>query len=115
MTTIFSKRTSNEGPVDIVYKDDKVTAFRDINPIAPVHILIVPNEAIATVNNLEDMHESIAGRLMLVASRLAEQEGIAESGYRLMVNCDRNGGQVVFHLHMRLEDGRSLGLMVNKS
>ncbi|UCG23566.1 MAG: HIT domain-containing protein [Chloroflexota bacterium] len=69
-----------------------VTAFRDIHPIAPAHILIVPSEAIATVNDLEEIDEAVAGRMMLFAGRLAKQEGIAESGYRLIVNCNRQGG-----------------------
>ena len=114
MTTIFSKIISGESPADIVYRDDKVTAFRDTNPIAPVHILIFPNEAIATVNDLEESHEDIVGRMMLVAGRLARQEGIAESGYRLIVNCNRHGGQVIFHLHMHLVGGRPLGPMVSR-
>jgi histidine triad (HIT) family protein len=115
MTTIFSKIISGESPADIVYQDDKVTAFRDINPVAPVHILIVPNEAIATVNDLEELHEAVAGRMLLVAGRLAKQEGIAENGYRLIVNCNRHGGQDVFHLHMHLVGGQPLGPMVNRS
>jgi histidine triad (HIT) family protein len=115
MTTIFSKIISGESPADIVYQDDKVTAFRDINPVARVHILIVPNEAIATVNDLEELHEAVAGRMLLVAGRLAKQEGIAENGYRLIVNCNRHGGQDVFHLHMHLVGGQPLGPMVNRS
>lgn len=112
LSTIFSKIIDGELPATIVYKDELVTAFRDINPVAPVHILIVPNKEIATVNDLTEEDERIAGRLFLAARKIAEQEGIAESGYRLIVNCNRDGGQEVFHLHMHLVGGRRMGPMV---
>jgi len=89
-----------------------VTAFRDISPSAPVHILIVPNKVIATVNDLTEEDEQIAGRMLLVAKKVAEQEGIAEDGYRLIINCNEHGGQEVLHLHMHLLGGRPLGPMV---
>ena len=114
MTTIFSKIISGDSPADIVYRDDLVTAFRDINPAAPVHILIVPNKTIATVNDLEDADERIAGRMLLVAGRLAKQEGIAENGYRLIMNCNRHGRQEVYHLHLHLIGGRPLGPMIDR-
>ncbi len=112
MSTLFTKIINGELPSDIVYRDDLVTAFRDIDPVAPVHILIVPNKEIATVNDLTDEDERIAGRLFLAARRIAEQEGIAENGYRLIVNCNRDGGQEVYHLHMHLVGGRRLGRIV---
>ena len=112
MTTIFSKIIAGELPADIVYQDDLVTAFRDINAQAPTHILIVPNKEIPTVNDLSEADEQIAGRLLLVAKKLAAQEGIAEDGYRLMVNCNEHGGQEVFHLHLHLLGGRPLGPML---
>lgn len=112
MSTIFSKIISGEIPGTIVYRDDLVTAFRDINPVAPVHILIVPNKEIPTVNDLTEEDERIAGRLFLAARKIAEQEGIAESGYRLIVNCNRDGGQEVYHMHMHLVGGRRMGPMV---
>jgi histidine triad (HIT) family protein len=112
MTTIFSKIISGELPASIVYRDDLVTAFRDINPAAPVHILIVPNKAIPTVNDLTDEDEQVAGRMLLVAGKIAAQEGIAESGYRLIINCNHDGGQEVYHLHMHLMGGRRMGPMV---
>lgn len=112
LSTIFSKIISGEIPSNIVYRDDLVTAFRDINPSAPVHILIVPNKEIATVNDLTEDDERVAGRLFLAARRIAEQEGIAESGYRLIVNVNRDGGQEIYHLHMHLLGGRPIGLMV---
>lgn len=114
MSTIFAKIIAGELPADVVYRDDLVTAFRDINPLAPTHILIVPNKIIPTVNDLTEDDERVAGRMLLVARKLAEQEGIAESGYRLLVNCNAHGGQEVFHLHMHLIGGRPLGPMLKR-
>lgn len=115
MTTIFAKIAQGEMPADIVYQDDQVTAFRDIHPAAPTHILIVPNKVIPTVNDLTEEDEQLAGHMMLVAKKIAEQEGIAEDGYRLLINCNRHGGQEVFHLHMHLLGGRPLGPMVMRA
>ena len=112
MTTIFSQIIRGEIPAEIVYQDDLVTAFRDINPSAPVHVLIVPNKIIATVNDLTEEDEPIAGRMLLVAKKVAEQEGVAEDGYRLIINCNEHGGQEVFHLHLHLLGGRPLGPML---
>ncbi len=110
--TIFSKIIRKEMDADIVYEDGEVTAFRDINPKAPTHILIVPNKIIPTVNDVTAEDEQVLGKLMTVAAKLAQQAGIAESGYRLIVNCNRDGGQEVYHLHMHLLGGRALGPMV---
>lgn len=110
--TIFSKIISGEAEADIVYRDERATAFRDISPQAPTHILIVPNKPIATVNDASEQDEADLGHLFLVAARLARDEGIAEDGYRLIVNCNEHGGQVVFHLHMHLLGGRPMGRMV---
>lgn len=112
MSSIFSQIISGEIPSDIVYHDELVTAFRDISPQAPTHILIVPNREIATVNDVEASDEQALGRLFLVAKKLAAEEGIAEKGYRLIVNCGGHGGQEVFHLHMHLIGGRPLGAML---
>ena len=112
--TIFSKIIRKEIPADIVYQDELVTAFRDINPQAPTHILIVPNKLIPTVNDVTAEDELALGRLFTVAKRIAEQEGIAESGYRLLVNCNRDAGQEVYHLHMHIFGGRPLGPMIQK-
>jgi histidine triad (HIT) family protein len=112
MTTIFAKIISGELPATIIYQDDLVTAFRDIQPHAPTHILIVPNKEVPTVNDLTDEDEQIAGRMLLAAGKIAAQEGIAESGYRLIINCNYDGGQEVFHLHMHLLGGRRLGPML---
>ena len=110
--TIFSKIIRKEIPADVLYQDDLVTAFRDINPRAPSHILIVPNKLIPTVNQIEADDEMMMGRLFTVARKLAEKEGVAEDGYRLIVNCNPHGGQEVYHIHMHLVGGRPLGPMV---
>ncbi|WP_100752047.1 purine nucleoside phosphoramidase [Vibrio salilacus] len=110
--TIFSKIIRKEIPADVIYQDDLVTAFRDINPRAPSHILIIPNKLIPTVNDIEDEDEVVMGRMFVVARKLAKQEGIAEDGYRLIVNCNPHGGQEVYHIHMHLVGGRPLGPML---
>ncbi|KYP97424.1 purine nucleoside phosphoramidase [Sodalis-like endosymbiont of Proechinophthirus fluctus] len=110
--TIFSKIIRREIPADVLYQDNLVTAFRDINPKAPSHILIVTNMLIPTVNDLTADHEAALGRLFTVAAKIAQQEGIDEDGYRLIVNCNRHGGQEVYHLHMHLLGGRPLGPLV---
>ena len=110
--TIFSKIIRREIPADILYQDDLVTAFRDINPRAPTHILIVPNVLIPTVNDVEPQHELALGRLFTVARKLAAEAGIAEDGYRLIMNCNQHGGQEVYHIHMHLVGGKALGAMV---
>ncbi len=109
MSTIFAKIIAKEIPADIVYEDELVLAFRDIAPQAPVHILIIPKQAIATANDVTEADEAAMGRLFTAAAKIARAEGIAEDGYRLMVNCNKHGGQEVFHLHMHLLGGRSLG------
>lgn len=110
--TLFSKIIRNEIPADIVYQDELVTAFRDISPQAPVHILIVPNKLIPTANDVTVEDEAALGRMFTVAAKIAAAEGIAERGYRLLVNCNRDGGQEVYHLHMHLVGGRKLGPML---
>ncbi|NMP26963.1 purine nucleoside phosphoramidase [Rahnella sp. SAP-1] len=107
--TIFSKIIRREIPADVVYQDELVTAFRDIAPQAPSHILIIPNIVIPTMNDVTAEHEAALGRMMTVAAKIAEQEGIAEGGYRLIVNCNKDAGQVVYHIHMHLVGGRHLG------
>ncbi len=109
MPTLFAKIIRGEIPSDLVYQDDLVTAFRDINPAAPTHILIVPNKVIPTINDLTADDEQVAGRMLMVAKKLAEEEGIAEDGYRVAINCGKNANQEVFHMHMHLVGGRPLG------
>lgn len=112
--TIFSKIIRKEIPANIVYQDELVTAFRDISPQAKTHILIIPNKVIPTVNDVTEQDEIMLGRLFSVAAKLAKEEGIAEDGYRLIVNCNKYGGQEVFHLHMHLVGGEPLGKMLAK-
>ena len=112
MSTIFSKIIAKEIPADIVYEDDLVLAFRDIAPSAPVHILIIPKAEIATVNDVSAEDEAALGRLFTAAASIAKDEGIAQDGFRLIVNCNQHGGQEVFHLHMHLVGGRGLGPML---
>ncbi len=114
LSTIFSKILAREIPAEIVYEDDLVTAFKDINPAAPVHILIIPNKPIPTVNDVTAEDEQRLGRLFIAAKQVAAHYGIAESGYRLLINCNADAGQEVFHLHMHLLGGRRLGPMVLK-
>lgn len=110
--TIFSKIIRREIPADVVYQDELVTAFRDIAPKAPTHILIIPNVLIPTANDVQAAHEQALGRMITVAAKIARDEGIAEDGYRLIMNCNRHGGQEVYHIHMHLLGGKPLGPML---
>jgi histidine triad (HIT) family protein len=112
MSTIFSKIIAREIPADIVYEDDLVLAFKDIAPQAPVHILIIPKQEIATANDVTEADELTLGRMMTVAAKIAKDNNIDESGYRLIINCNEDGGQEVFHLHMHILGGRKLGAML---
>lgn len=105
---IFCKIVAGEIPSDIVFQDDVCLAFRDINPGAPTHILIIPKEHIATLNDLTPEHESTAGHILLVAKEIARQLGVDASGYRVVANCNSDGGQAVFHVHFHLLGGRAL-------
>ncbi len=103
---LFCKFVDGEIKPDVVYEDDQVLAFRDINPQAPVHILIIPKKHIATLNDLDD--QSLAGSLLLTASHIAAQEGISDEGYRTVFNCNQQGGQEVYHIHLHLLGGRQM-------
>lgn len=109
--TIFSKIIRKEIPADIVYEDDTVLAFEDIAPQAPVHILIIPKKLIPTVNDVAPEDEQTLGHLFVVAAKLAKEHGVDANGYRLTVNCNSEGGQEVFHLHMHLMGGRRMQRM----
>jgi len=111
--TIFSKIIRQEIPTPLLYQDDLVTAFRDISPRVKTHILIVPNKLIPTINDVTEHDELTLGRMIIVAKRLAKEEGIDEDGYRLIINCNEHGGQEVFHIHMHLLGGQPLGSMLN--
>lgn len=110
--TIFSKIINKEIPADILFQDDRVTVFKDINPQAPHHILIIPNKLIPTVNDITEEDEALMGYLLIVAAKMAKQLGVDKDGYRLIINCNRNGGQEVYHLHMHLLGGEPIGPMV---
>ena len=108
MDCLFCKIIKGEIPSAKVYEDDKVYAFRDIEPQAPVHILIIPKEHIASANELTEENASIVGRIFAVAAKIAKDEGIADGGYRIVNNCGQDGGQTVGHLHFHMLGGRSL-------
>jgi histidine triad (HIT) family protein len=105
---IFCKIVDGTAKATIVYRDEQVTAFRDLHPVAPTHILIVPNRHIESVGTLEQADAAIAGQLLLTARKLAEEEGIAESGFRIITNTGANGGQTVLHLHVHLIGGQRM-------
>ncbi len=114
MSTLFTKIINGDIPADIVYQDEQVTAFRDIEPQAPVHILIVPAKEIPTVNDIQPEDEQLIGHMFSVARKIAEQEGVARDGYRLLVNCNAHAGQEIFHVHMHLFGGKPLGPMLTR-
>jgi histidine triad (HIT) family protein len=111
--TIFSKIIRQEIPTPLLYQDELVTAFRDISPRVSTHILIVPNKHIPTINDVSESDELIMGRMITVAKKLAKEEGIDDKGYRLIINCNEDGGQEVFHIHMHLLGGQRLGPMLS--
>ena len=106
--TIFGKIIRREIPADIVYEDDEVLAFRDLNPQAPVHVLFIPKKAIATLDDAKPEDTALLGRLLLAAAEYARREGFAEQGYRVVNNCREYGGQTVYHLHVHLLAGRHM-------
>ncbi|MCP3664204.1 MAG: histidine triad nucleotide-binding protein [Gammaproteobacteria bacterium] len=105
---LFCKMVAGEIEPDVVYQDDDLLAFRDINPQAPVHILIIPKQHISTLNDFNDENIQLIGKMTLLAKQLATQEGIADEGYRIAINCNDKGGQDIFHLHMHLLGGRQM-------
>lgn len=107
--TIFGKIIRREIPADIVHEDDDLIAFRDISPQAPVHVLFVPKTPIATLDAAKPEHAALLGRLMLAAANYARREGFADDGYRVVMNCNADGGQTVFQVHLHLLAGAPLG------
>lgn len=105
---LFCKIAAGGLPAQRVYEDDQVLAFRDINPQAPVHVLIIPRRHIATVNDLAPDDTALVGRLYLAARQVAAEQGVADSGYRTLINCNKDAGQDVFHLHLHLLGGRRM-------
>jgi len=108
MSCLFCKIAHGEIPAQIAYEDDDVMAFHDIAPQAPTHLLIIPKEHIATINDTETQHELLLGRLIITAKKLAATMGLSESGYRLVFNVNAHGGQAVYHIHLHLLGGRQL-------
>jgi histidine triad (HIT) family protein len=106
---IFCRIVAGEVPSDIVYQDEDFLAFRDISPQAPTHVLIIPKTHITSLDQLTEEQQELTGRLIIIAKKLAEKEGIAKRGYRLVINCGPEGGQLVPHLHLHLIGGRKLG------
>ena len=108
MDCVFCKIVAGEMPTDILYQDEEVIAFHDINPIAPTHLLVVSKRHIPSLLHLTDAEVPLIGHMTKVANQLAKEHGVAESGYRLVINCGKEGGQLVPHLHMHLLGGRLL-------
>jgi len=106
---IFCKMAKGEIQPDVVYDDDEILAFRDLNPQAPTHVLVIPKRHIGTLNDLDAADAGLTGRLFLAAKKVAEQDGIAERGYRTVMNCNAEAGQSVFHIHLHLLGGRRMG------
>ena len=105
---LFLKIINREIPAEIVYESDSVLAFRDINPQAPIHILIIPKEPIPTINDLQCEHAELIGKLFLAAAEIAREQGVSEEGYRVVMNCNEAGGQMVYHIHLHLLGGRRM-------
>jgi histidine triad (HIT) family protein len=106
---LFCKIVDGDLPADIVYENDTLVAFRDINAKAPTHILLIPRRHIATMNDLQNGDESLAGELFITAAKIAADEGLADDGYRVVMNCNEAAGQSVFHIHLHLMGGRTMG------
>jgi histidine triad (HIT) family protein len=106
--TIFAKIAAGEVKADLIYEDEEAVAFRDLNPQAPTHVLVIPRKPIRTLNEAEPEDAALLGRLLLVAAKVAKQEGMAEQGYRTVINCNAGGGQTVYHLHLHVIGGRPL-------
>jgi histidine triad (HIT) family protein len=106
---LFCKMVAGEIQPNVVYEDDRVLAFRDLNPQAPTHVLVIPKKHIATANDIQAEDAELIGHLSLAAKQIAAAEGIAESGYRTLFNCNADAGQAVFHLHLHILGGRVMG------
>ena len=104
---LFCKMASGEIKPDILYEDDQILAFSDINPQAPVHFLVVPKRHITTLNDLEAEHANLVGKLYLAAKRVADEKGVAQGGYRTVMNCNTDAGQTVWHIHLHVLGGRT--------
>lgn len=105
---LFCKIAAGEVSADIVYESDTALAFRDINPMAPTHVLIIPRDHVSTINDLEPEHEALVGSLFSAARAIAAEEGLSDEGYRVVMNCNESAGQSVFHIHLHMLGGRNL-------
>ncbi|NNC77029.1 MAG: histidine triad nucleotide-binding protein [Woeseiaceae bacterium] len=105
---LFCKIASGDIPADVVYESDTALAFRDINPMAPTHVLIIPREHVSTINDIDEKHEALVGSLFRAAKEIAASDGLSEDGYRVVMNCNQAAGQTVFHIHLHLLGGRNL-------
>ena len=112
MATLFTKIINREIPADIVYEDDDVIAFKDIAPVAPIHVLVVPKKEIPTINDISDEDALLIGKVYRVIGKLAKEFGIDKDGIEVVSNCNEHGGQTVFHIHFHLIGGNQLGTMV---
>ena len=106
--TIFDKIISKAIPATIIYEDEDVLAFNDINPQAPIHFLVIPKKRISTINDIEVEDCAVVGKLSMVAAQIAKEQGFAEEGFRTVMNCNQYGGQTVYHIHLHLLGGRQL-------
>jgi histidine triad (HIT) family protein len=107
--TIFDKIINKEIPADIIYEDEQVLAFKDINPQAPIHFLVIPKTQIVTMNDINEDNEQVVGHLYTAAAKIAKEMGFAEEGYRAVMNCNAHGGQTVYHIHLHVLAGKPLG------
>lgn len=105
---LFCRMVKGEIKPDVVFEDDEVLAFRDLNPQAPLHVLVIPKQHLATLNDLDAAHAALMGRMYLAAKQVAQQEGLAERGYRTVINCNAEAGQSVYHVHLHLLAGRAM-------
>ncbi len=107
--TIFDKIINREIPAEIIYEDDLVLAFNDINPQAPIHFLVIPKKAIRTTNDINESNASTVGHMYVAAAKIAAELGFSEDGYRCVMNCNEDGGQTVYHIHLHVLAGKALG------
>lgn len=107
--TIFTKIINKEIPADILYEDDQALAFKDINPQAPIHFLVIPKRPIVTINDMQESDKELVGHMHWVAAKIAQDQGFAQNGFRTVMNCNNDGGQTVYHIHLHVLAGKSLG------
>jgi histidine triad (HIT) family protein len=109
MSCLFCDIAEKKIPAKVIFENDELVAFRDIDPKAPTHVLIIPRKHVSSINDLDESEAALIGNLTLAAKQIAHKEGIAKSGYRLVMNCNNDGGQTVYHIHMHLLGGRWMG------